>query len=368
MKPLPGASSTNYVHTNAAWTPDGKHLIFSRAPAKDKHDQEAESRFAGDERETAIQYNLCRIPFNEGKGGVAVPLKGASNNGKSNSFPKISPDGKWVVFVKCRRGQLMRPDSKLYIMPIEGGEVREMSCNLNPMNSWHSWSPNGKWLVFSSKGFRPFTQMFLTHIDDQGMDTPAILIPNSTADNRAVNIPEFLNGPGDSIVKISAPTQLAYKHFNEGVDLMAEGDLAEALIKVEQSISIYPHYSEAHAKKGLILYEQGRYAEALASCDQSISIYPYEGKFHFNKGLVFDKQGRYAEALASFEKALEFRPDDEKAHFNKGLMLYKQGHYTEALASFDQSISINPYDGEFHCNKGAALLSQERYAEAGRRS
>ena len=41
------------------------------------------------------------------------------------------------------------------------------------MNSWHSFSPNGRWLVFSSKSRSPYTQMFLTHVDEQGNDTPA---------------------------------------------------------------------------------------------------------------------------------------------------------------------------------------------------
>jgi len=44
------------------------------------------------------------------------------------------------------------------------------------MNSWHSFSPNGRWLVFSSKSRSPYTQMFLTHIDAEGRDSPAILI------------------------------------------------------------------------------------------------------------------------------------------------------------------------------------------------
>jgi hypothetical protein len=63
------------------------------------------------------------------------------------------------------------------------------------MNSWHSFSPNGRWLVFSSKARSPYTQMYLTHIDADGNDSPAILIDNTTAANRAVNIPEFANTP-----------------------------------------------------------------------------------------------------------------------------------------------------------------------------
>ena len=70
-----------------------------------------------------------------------------------------------------------------------------MRCNTPLMNSWHSFSPNGRWLVFSSKSRSPYTQMFLTHLDEEGNDSPAILIENATAANRAVNIPEFVNIP-----------------------------------------------------------------------------------------------------------------------------------------------------------------------------
>jgi Tol biopolymer transport system component len=42
----------------------------------------------------------------------------------SNSFPKITPDGRFVIFVEARNGQLMRPDGKLHIVPVAGGTPR----------------------------------------------------------------------------------------------------------------------------------------------------------------------------------------------------------------------------------------------------
>ncbi len=174
LQPLPGADDPRYVHTNAVWSPDGSYLVFARAEAKDAYPAGAKlAERANDPNETQIRYDLYRIPFNDGRGGEAVPIAGASGNGMSNSFPKISPDGRWIVFVQARNGQLMRPDGQLYIVPAEGGEARRMRCNTPLMNSWHSFSPNGRWLVFSSKSRSPYTQMFLTHIDEQGNDTPA---------------------------------------------------------------------------------------------------------------------------------------------------------------------------------------------------
>ena len=72
-----------------------------------------------------MHYDLYRIPFNEGKGGRAERVVGASENGLSNNFPKVSPHGKWIVFVQNQNGLLMRPDTHLYIVPFEGGVARK---------------------------------------------------------------------------------------------------------------------------------------------------------------------------------------------------------------------------------------------------
>ena len=138
-------------------------------------------------------FKIYKVPFNDGAGGEAVPLEGASEEGVSNYFPKYSPDGKWIVFCKSSSYMLLRGDSKLYIMPASGGIPRLMRCNTDEMNSWHSWSPNGKWLVFSSKRNGPYTQLWLTHIDVNGESTPPVVLDQFTAADRAANIPEFVN-------------------------------------------------------------------------------------------------------------------------------------------------------------------------------
>ena len=201
---LPGADDPKYVQTDGVWSHDGKWIVFARAEARDPRPKgQPAALHALDGNETQIQYELYRIPFNDGKGGTPERIVGASRNGMSNNFPKISPDGKWIVFVQCKNGQLMRPDSQLYILPFRGGAARRLRANTRLMNSWHSFSPNGRWLVFSSKARSPYTQMYLTHIDADGNDSPAILIDNATAANRAVNIPEFANIPADGIDDIN---------------------------------------------------------------------------------------------------------------------------------------------------------------------
>ena len=71
--------------------------------------------------------------------------------------------------------------------------------------------------------------MYLTHIDEQGNDSPAILIENSTAANRAVNLPEFVNIPQDGIVAISTPAVDMYKKFDHAAELGDKGQYEAAI-------------------------------------------------------------------------------------------------------------------------------------------
>ena len=208
------------------------------------------AQFANDPNERQIRYDLYRIPFNEGKGGKAEPVVGASQNGMSNSFPKVSPDGRWIVFVGSRNGLLMRPDGQLYIVPASGGEARRMTCNTPLMNSWHSFSPNGRWLVFSSKSRSPYTQMFLTHIDEAGNDSPAILIEDATAANRAVNIPEFVNIPADGLMKIDAPAAEFAKHMDLAVEAMKDRRFQAAIPEWQKAKELGPKEPRVHNGPG----------------------------------------------------------------------------------------------------------------------
>ena len=199
LKELPGANLDEYVQSNAIWTPDGKNIVFSRAKAIPRtdideyvvQDDSLISLFVN--RKKTIQFDICTIPFNDGKGGEAVLIEGASNNGKSNFFPAISPDGKWLVYCQAESFMLLMPDSRLYIVPVEGGRASYLDTNLHSMNSWHAWSPNGKWLVFVSKGLSPYTDMFLTHIDENGKSSKPVLVEKAREFERVVNYPEFVN-------------------------------------------------------------------------------------------------------------------------------------------------------------------------------
>ena len=274
-QPLPGADDERFVHTNAVWSPDGKFVVFARAEARTPEvPTQKVPKHANDPEETQIKYDLYRIPFNGGKGGVPVPIEGASNNGMSNSFPKVSPDGRWIVFVESRNAELMRPDSQLYIVPFQGGVARRLRCNTALMNSWHSFSPNGRWMVFSSKSRSPYTQVFLTHLDEEGNSSPAILIDNATAANRAVNIPEFVNIPSTGLMKIDVPAAESYRLLDIASDRAAQGKLDEAIAEWRSALQVDPRNASALNNLGAALTVKGRTSEGLKHLREAHEIDP----------------------------------------------------------------------------------------------
>ena len=209
---LPGADHPDFVQTNPAWSPNGKEIVFSRAKVDDRlvkivegkgFTVEPDTRIQDLNKSYQIQYDLYRIPFNSGNGGQPVAIKGASYNGKSNYCARYSPDGKWIVFTQSQSGILLQPDSKLFILPAEGGAARQMNCNKSLMNSWHSWSPNSRWLVFASKAHSPFTELFLTHIDASGNDAPPVRLTRFNSPELAANIPELVAFDGPVLRQIA---------------------------------------------------------------------------------------------------------------------------------------------------------------------
>ena len=207
---LSGADNYEFVQTDPSWSWDERYIVFARANTKNEYHQDIANIRTHIEdadifelnQKFSIQFNLYRMPFNQGKGGTPEPLKGASHNGMSNYFPRYSPDGKWIVFTRSKTGIMLQPDSELFIIPAAGGEPRRMRCNRALFNSWHSFSPNGKWMLFSSKVNTPFTEIFMTHIDENGVDSPPVCLSRFSDDRYAANVPEFVNIRAGDIKRI----------------------------------------------------------------------------------------------------------------------------------------------------------------------
>jgi len=372
FRALPGADDEQFVQSNPTWSPDGKYLVFARSKVhhlKQVRDvksvllSEEECREFLENRED-FRFDLYRIPFNDGRGGRPEPLAGASCNGKSNFFPKYSPDGKWIVFCRARSFMLLQPDSELWIIPADGGEARRLDCNTSRMNSWHSWSPNGKWLVFSSKVRSPYTQLFLTHIDESGHSTPPVVLDRFTGSDRAANIPEFVNAAPGAIKKIHEQFVDDFSHLRAGHQLLLEGDHDLAVRAYGRALQLNPNNAEAHATLGATLSAHGLHDRAKTHLRRAIELNPDDLHAHCNLGLELIRSRAFQEAAAQFREALRIHPEFAKAHYNLGRLLRQLGKPDEAEHHLAEAARLLPDDFVARHELGVALRQLGKIPEA----
>ena len=317
--PLKGADDRRYVQSNPVWSPDGRTILFAHSTSytlaglKDPSSalverEEVTEFFEGGKK---FRYDIYRVDFNDGQGGSPTPLPGASHNERSNYFPRFSPDGKWIVFCQSDSFMLLRPDSTLYIMPSVGGTPRKMRCNFpGKMNSWHSWSPNGKWLVFASKVGGPFTQLWLTHIDADGNDTPAVLLEHFTAADRAANIPEFVNVRPEQFAEIRQEFADYYTYYRVGVTHEQRHEYAKAIEEFHRALNEQPNHVESLYLLASCLARVDRQQEAIPYASKALLLVPNSAAIHGLLGALLISTGQYGEALAHLEAAFAANTGD----------------------------------------------------------
>jgi tetratricopeptide (TPR) repeat protein len=368
---LPGADDPQYVQTNAVWSPDGNEIVFARAKAYRSEHLEQQNSALVDEKDVPeftvekkpFRYDLYRIPFNGGKGGTAEPVQGASANGMSNFFPKYSPDGKWIVFCKARSYMLLRPDSELYIIPAQGGVARRLRYNTARMNSWHSWSSNSRWLVFSSKVNTAYTQLFLTHIDENGNDSPPVLLERFTSPDRAANIPEFVKLPGDAIAEIREQFLDPYSFLRAGMANEHTGNHAGAERTFRRGLELAPDDVELRNALGWTLFQDGRPAEAVAEYERALKANPRHVKSHNNLALALVELGRLEEAAAHYEASLALEPKAE-IYSDLGFIWARLGKPQAARADYEKALALDPKCASAHFNLAVASVQEGKLEEA----
>ncbi len=370
---LTGADDPAYVQSNPTWSPDGKSVVFARSKVYEKESIADAQTILLDEKDVPefvedkepFKFDLYRVPFNEGRGGKAEPIAGASHNGMSNFFAKFSPDGKWIVFCKAENYMLLMPDSELYIVPAEGGEARRLRANTPLMNSWHSFSSNGRWLVFSSKANTPYTQLFLTHIDEEGRSTPPVVLDHFTGNDRAANIPEFVPIAANSIAEIKEQFLDAYSFLRAGMANERTGDYPGAVRSYRRGLEVEPENPEILNALGFSLFQQGKSSEAVGALEKAIEADPKHWKAHNNLALASIELGELEVAEAHFRESLEIEPQPA-IYSDLGFVLERQGLADEAAEMYRKSLALDPGSASAHFNLAGSLARRAEYVEAER--
>lgn len=186
--------STHRLENLPNWSPDGKYIYFCSAP-----DSAKEPDYAN------FKYDLRRISYDvtTGEWGDVEILLSEKDTGRSVSFPKVSPDGKYLLFCMSDYGyfSIHFKSSDLYMMDLATKAYWKLDINSEQSESYHSWSSNSKWFVFASKQRDGLcSRFYFSSVDDSGKASKPVLMPQENPEFYDTfimnyNIPELITGP-----------------------------------------------------------------------------------------------------------------------------------------------------------------------------
>lgn len=188
------------LETFPGWAPDGKKIYYSVA------------RYPEGVTPDSVPYNYDRMhydivsrDFDLATRSFSTPdtVVYASADSLSALLPRISPDGKYLLYCQAPFGtfHIWHKDSDLYLMDLASGESRALeNANSGDTDSYHSWSSNSRWIVFSSRrDDGSYTRPYIAYISRDGKDSKAFVVPQESPEYyselmKSYNVPEFFNG------------------------------------------------------------------------------------------------------------------------------------------------------------------------------
>ncbi len=166
----PQISQGDRVETFPTWSPDGRYLYFCSTDPLPV------------ERHREVRYDLMRISYEADtqRWGEVEPVLLAKDTGLSITEPRVSPDGRWLLFCMSEYGEfpVFQPSSDLYLMDLKTRSHTRLAINSPRSESWHSWSSNSRWIVFASKRVDgTFARLYFSFVDGQGRVHKPVLLP-----------------------------------------------------------------------------------------------------------------------------------------------------------------------------------------------
>lgn len=183
------------LETFPTWSPDGEYLYF----ASHKTDSVVTAFVPG------MQYDLLRVRFDKETrtfGERVDTIYNARACGGSVSHPRVSPDGRYLLYTWSESGTfpVWHDEADLRMIDLESMEHIDVSVwnDDRYSDSYHSWSSDGRWVVFGSRRLDGrYTRLFMAHLDSEGKPHKPFLLPQEDPRHnmwrlRSYNIPEFI--------------------------------------------------------------------------------------------------------------------------------------------------------------------------------
>ena len=131
-----------------------------------------------------VRYNLCRVAFDAERGAIELPVDTLVRaDSTSCTFPRISPDGRFLLYTETAYGQfpIWHSDAEQRMLRLSDRQPIDMrAMNSEDTDSYHSWSSGSDWVVFSSRRDNGlYTLPYLCGIDAEGNPAKPFLLPQA---------------------------------------------------------------------------------------------------------------------------------------------------------------------------------------------
>lgn len=194
------------------WSPDGKYLYYCKSVPlpEEMRDKDIRTTYP------KVQYNLYRRPFDLATHnfGDEELVYDAASSDKSVTLPRISPDGRYLLFAQGQYGcfHSRHRDADIVCIPMEKFSGTPLTVeaasyvDLSPLNSkgesdsYPSWSSNGHWIMCASRREDGnYSRVYFSYFNN-GKVEKAFLMPQEDPEHntfllKSYNRPEFMIEP-----------------------------------------------------------------------------------------------------------------------------------------------------------------------------
>ena len=210
------SNDSTLLEVYPTWSPDGKYLYYCKSVPLPEGMDSKDIRTSYQK----IQYNLYRRSFDipTHQFGDEELVYDAAMDDKSVSLPRISPDGRYLLFALGQYGcfHSRHHDADILCIPMEqytGTPLTAETASFVDMrlvnsdgysDSYPSWSSNGHWIMVASRRDDDnYSRVYFAYFKD-GKVGKAFLLPQEDPEHnifllKSYNRPEFMIEP----VKIS---------------------------------------------------------------------------------------------------------------------------------------------------------------------
>jgi len=199
---IPITNTKDILEVFPTWSPCGKYLYYCSARVMPE-------TFSGENISdaTSIRYDILRLTFDPQTrtfGSKADTIYHASARQLSCSLPRISPDGRKMVFAEGGYGcfHIWHHDAQIRMLDLGTGQIDSLETVNSPCNadSYPSFSSNGEWIMLASRrDDGQFSRVYISYFDGEKAHKAFLLPQQSPMQNnmrlKSYNRPEFMTEP-----------------------------------------------------------------------------------------------------------------------------------------------------------------------------